>query len=340
MTTAAPGDAPLLEVRDLRVAFSAGGRDVVAVDGVDVTVHAGETVALVGESGSGKSVTALSIMRLLPAGTSRLLGGSIRLRGRELTTVSDEEMRAVRGRHIGMVFQEPMTSLNPVHTVGAQVAEVVECHDGLPRARALAHAVDMLALVGIPDPQRRAASYPHQLSGGMRQRVMIAMALACRPSLLIADEPTTALDVTIQAQILDLLADLQARLGMALLFISHDLGVVAEIADCVVVMYAGQVVESAAVGPLFTTPRMPYTAGLLASMPRLGRPTPGGRLPTIPGQVPAPSRLPPGCRFANRCAWTQPACDAAVPTLEDAASGHQVRCRRWRDLQLAMEAGA
>ncbi len=339
MTRAAAGDAPLLEVRDLRVAFTAGGRDVVAVDGVGFTVHAGETVAVVGESGSGKSVTALSIMRLLPAGTSRRLGGSIRLRERELTTLADDEMRAVRGKHIGMVFQEPMTSLNPVHTVGAQVAEVVECHDRLPPARALAHAVDMLALVGIPDPQRRAAAYPHQLSGGMRQRVMIAMALACRPSLLIADEPTTALDVTIQAQILDLLADLQARLGMALLFISHDLGVVAEIADRVVVMYAGQVVEAAPVDALFAEPRMPYTAGLLASRPRLGRPARDGRLATIPGQVPSLAQLPPGCRFANRCTWAAPSCAVAVPPLESAAPGHDVRCVRWRELSLTAEAG-
>ena len=333
---AAAAEAPLLEVRDLRTTFASGQGDaLVAVDGVGFSVRAGETLAIVGESGSGKSVTALSIMRLLPAGVGRIASGSIRLRGRELTTLSEAEMREVRGKHIGMIFQEPMTSLNPVHTVGAQVAEVVERHEGLDRARAMAHAVDMLALVGIPEPKRRAASYPHQLSGGMRQRVMIAMALACRPSLLIADEPTTALDVTIQAQILDLMENLQAELGMGMVFITHDLGVVAEIADRVLVMYGSQVVESAAVAELFAHPRMPYTAGLLGSIPRLGRAAPGERLPAIPGQVPTLSQRPPGCRFSNRCAYVTPACTAAPPALEPVGAGHDVRCGRWRELDLA-----
>ena len=331
--------APLLEVRDLRATFASGAGDpLVAVDGVSFSVRAGDTLAIVGESGSGKSVTALSIMRLLPAGSGRIAAGSIRLSGRELTTLSEDEMRDVRGRHIGMIFQEPMTSLNPVHTVGAQVAEVVERHEGLSRDRALAHAVEMLALVGIPEPQRRAGSFPHELSGGMRQRVMIAMALACRPSVLIADEPTTALDVTIQAQILDLLEDLQAQLGMAVIFITHDLGVVAAIADRVLVMYAGQVVESSEVADLFAHPRMPYTAGLLGSRPRLGRA--GGRLPAIPGQVPSLAHLPPGCRFSNRCGHVVPACRATAPALESTGSEHDVRCGRWRDLDLSAEARA
>jgi oligopeptide/dipeptide ABC transporter ATP-binding protein len=230
-----------------------------------------------------------------------------------------------------MIFQEPMTSLNPVHTIGAQVAEVVERHEGRTRAQAMAHAVDMLALVGIPEPKRRAESYPHQLSGGLRQRAMIAMALACRPRVLIADEPTTALDVTIQAQVLDLILDLQDELGMALVFITHDLGVVASIAQRVVVMYAGQVVERADVGELFARPRMPYTAGLLASVPRLGRRH--ERLQAIPGQVPSLAHLPPGCRFSNRCPHVTPACQTAPP-LEAAGPAHDVRCVRWRELDL------
>jgi peptide/nickel transport system ATP-binding protein/oligopeptide transport system ATP-binding protein len=337
----AAADAPLLEVTGLQTVFrTAGGGEVTAVDGVSLRVDAGDTLAIVGESGSGKSVTALSIMRLLPARAGRIARGSIRLRGRELTTLSDDDMRAVRGRHIGMIFQEPMTSLNPVHTVGAQIAEVVRCHEGLSRDAANRHAVDMLALVGIPEPARRAGSYPHQLSGGMRQRVMIAMALACRPSVLIADEPTTALDVTIQAQILDLMEDLQARLGMAIVFITHDLGVVAQIADRVMVMYAAQVVEAAPVGDLYATPRMPYTAGLLGSIPRLGRARDGQRLHAIPGQVPALTQLPAGCRFSTRCAYVEPRCTTTPPPLDTAATGHDVRCLRWSELALGRGAGA
>ena len=326
---------PLLEVRDLRTVFrTADGGEVAAVDGVSFTVEAGETVAIVGESGSGKSVTALSVMRLLPARVGRIAGGSIRLRGRELTTLPEEEMRGVRGRQIGMIFQEPMTSLNPVHTVGAQIAEVVQCHEGLGRVQADAHAVDMLALVGIPEPRRRAVSFPHELSGGMRQRVMIAMALAGRPSVLIADEPTTALDVTIQAQILDLMEDLQAKLGMAIVFITHDLGVVAQIADRVMVMYASQVVEAGPVADLFSRPCMPYTAGLLGSIPRLGRSRHGRRLNAIPGQVPTTAQRSAGCRFATRCGHVEPRCVATSPALEAASPDHHVRCLRWHELQL------
>jgi oligopeptide/dipeptide ABC transporter ATP-binding protein len=333
--------APLLEVGDLQTSFSSsGGGRAVAVDGVSFSIEAGETLAVVGESGSGKSVTALSIMRLLPARVGRITGGSIRLRGRELTTLPEEEMRAVRGRHIGMIFQEPMTSLNPVHTVGAQIAEVVQCHEGLSRERAQAHAIDMLAMVDIPEPRRRAGSYPHELSGGMRQRVMIAMALACRPSLLIADEPTTALDVTIQAQVLDLMEGLQAQLGMAIMFITHDLGVVAQIADRVVVMYASQVVEAGPVADIFARPRMPYTAGLMDSIPRLGRSRDAPRLKTIPGQVPTLTSLPPGCRFSNRCDHAAAGCAASRPPLESVAPDHEVRCLRWRELDLAARSPA
>jgi len=326
---------PLLEVTDLQTTFSMGRRsDVVAVDVVSFAVGAGETLAIVGESGSGKSVTSLSIMRLLPAGVGRVSRGSIQLRGRELTTLSEAEMRAVRGKDIGMIFQEPMTSLNPVHTIGHQIAEVVMRHEGLPRRTAHERSVDLLQLVGIPEPRRRADNYPHQMSGGMRQRAMIAMALACEPSLLIADEPTTALDVTIQAQILDLMKTLQDKLGMAIVFITHDLGVVAEVADRVVVMYAGQVVETGPVADIFERPRMPYTAGLMNSIPRLGSSRQRGRLQTIPGQVPALSRLPAGCRFSTRCAHAEARCTTSMPALEPALPGREVRCLRWDELHL------
>jgi peptide/nickel transport system ATP-binding protein/oligopeptide transport system ATP-binding protein len=329
---------PLLEVRDLQTTFTFGGTTALAaVDGVDLMVEAGETLAIVGESGSGKAVTALSIMRLLPARVGRIARGSIQLAGRELTTLSDEEMRSVRGREIGMIFQEPMTSLNPVHTVGDQIAEVLIQHERLSRGQARERVVDLLHRVGIPEPTRRVDSYPHEMSGGMRQRAMIAMALACSPSLLIADEPTTALDVTIQAQILDLMEDLQSDLGMAIVFITHDLGVVAQMARRVVVMYAGQVVESGPVTEIFEAPRMPYTAGLIASIPRLGSTRPGQRLPTIPGNVPTLSERPPGCRFAPRCAHAEPRCTASIPEMETTADGHRVRCLRWRELDLVGE---
>ena len=328
--------APLLEVRDLQTTFDLTRTlQVRAVDGVSFAVGAGETVAIVGESGSGKSVTSLSIMGLLPKGIGRVTGGSVKLAGRELTTLSDAEMRAVRGKEIGMIFQEPMTSLNPVHTVGQQIAEVVIRHEGAGRARARARAVEMLDLVGIPEPRRRVDAYPHEMSGGMRQRAMIAMALACEPRILIADEPTTALDVTIQAQMLELMQDLQREMGMAIVFITHDLGVVAEVADRVVVMYAAQVVETGGVHEIFDRPRMPYTRGLMDSIPRIGGA--GGRLKAIPGTVPALTSLPEGCRFHPRCAHAAPVCTAAAPPLEPAEAGHDVRCARWRELARAPE---
>jgi len=328
---------PLLEVADLQTSFQLGPRDVVAVDGVGFTVDAGETIAIVGESGSGKSVTALSIMRLLPQRVGSITGGSIRLGDRELTTLSEDDMRGVRGKEIGMIFQEPMTSLNPVHTVGAQIAEVLIEHEGLSGAEARERAITLLETVGIPEPTQRVDSFPHEMSGGMRQRAMIAMALACRPSLLIADEPTTALDVTIQAQILDLMEELQAELGMAIIFITHDLGVVAQMARRVVVMYAGQVVESGSVDQIFSRPRMPYTAGLIASIPRLGSTVRGQRLRTIPGHAPSLTDRPSGCRFAPRCEHAETECREASPPLEQVTDGHDVRCRRWRQLDLAAE---
>ena len=332
---------PLLQVDDLQTTFSLSGRTQVrAVDGVSLTVAPGETLAIVGESGSGKSVTSLSIMRLLPARIGQITRGSIQLRGRELTTLSDRQMRGIRGKHIGMIFQEPMTSLNPVHTVGRQIAEVVIRHEKLSKAKANDRAVEMLDLVGIPEARKRAESYPHQLSGGMRQRAMIAMALACRPSLLIADEPTTALDVTIQAQILELMKELQQQLGMAIVLITHDLGVVAEMADRVVVMYAGQVVETGGVDDIFARPRMPYTAGLMQSIPHLNGAVVKRRLRTIPGQVPNLLRLPPGCRFSPRCSHVRETCSALEPPLEPARDGHLVRCLRWGELDLIAEAQA
>jgi peptide/nickel transport system ATP-binding protein/oligopeptide transport system ATP-binding protein len=330
-----PPPAPLLEVSDLRTSFFVGdGQDVTAVDGVSFSVKPGETLAIVGESGSGKSVTSLSIMRLLPKKIGRITGGAIRLRGRVISEMSDHDMRRVRGKEIGMIFQEPMTSLNPVHTIGTQIAEMVMEHDHVARAAAMERAVEMLALVGIPEPRRRAASYPHQMSGGMRQRAMIAMALACKPMLLIADEPTTALDVTIQAQILDLMRELKQQLGMAIVFITHDLGVVAEMADRVVVMYAGQVVETGTYRDIFTRPLMPYTAGLMRSIPRLGSSLHKERLHAIPGYVPMLTNLPSGCRFRTRCSHAVDACAAAEPPLESAGT-REVRCIRWRDLDLS-----
>ncbi len=328
---------PLLEVADLQTSFQLGPRNVVAVDGVGFTVDAGETIAIVGESGSGKSVTALSIMRLLPPRVGSITGGSIRLGERELTRLSEEKMRGIRGKEIGMIFQEPMTSLNPVHTVGAQIAEVLIEHENLSGAEARERAIVLLETVGIPEPTQRVDSFPHEMSGGMRQRAMIAMALACRPSLLIADEPTTALDVTIQAQILDLMEELQAELGMAIIFITHDLGVVAQMARRVVVMYAGQVIESGSVEQIFSRPRMPYTAGLIASIPRLGSTDRGQRLRTIPGHAPSLTDRSSGCQFSPRCDHAEPECKEAVPPLEQVADGHDVRCRLWRQLDLATE---
>lgn len=327
--------APLLEVRDLQTTFELSRKlSICAVDGVSFDVHAGETLAIVGESGSGKSVTSLSIMGLLPKDVGRVSGGSIKLHGRDITNISEAEMREIRGKEIGMIFQEPMTSLNPVHTVGQQIAEMVIRHDNLSNAKARARAIEMLDLVGIPEPATRVDSYPHEMSGGMRQRAMIAMALACEPRILIADEPTTALDVTIQAQMLELMDDLQKKLGMAIIFITHDLGVVAEVADRVVVMYAAQVVETASVEDIFRNPRMPYTAGLMNSIPRLGSSINKTRLEAIPGSVPALTSLPDGCRFHPRCAFATDACISAIPALETASDGHLIRCARWRELNL------
>lgn len=327
--------APLLEVRNLQTTFDLSKTTSIrAVDGVSFDVHAGETLAIVGESGSGKSVTSLSIMGLLPKDIGRVSAGSIKLHGREITTLSEAEMREIRGKEIGMIFQEPMTSLNPVHTVGMQIAEMVIRHENPSKPKARARAIEMLDLVGIPEPSSRVDNYPHEMSGGMRQRAMIAMALACEPRILIADEPTTALDVTIQAQMLELMEDLQQKLGMAIIFITHDLGVVAEIADRVVVMYAAQVVETASVEDIFRNPQMPYTAGLMNSIPRLGSSIHKTRLEAIPGTVPALTSLPTGCRFHPRCAYATDLCSVTEPVLETARDGHMIRCARWQDLDL------
>ena len=316
----------LLEVRDLSVSFSLVRAEVRAVDGVSLALDSGHTLGLVGESGCGKTMTALSIMRLVPP-PGRIAGGQIWFAGRDLMTLSEAGMRALRGNEIAMIFQEPMTSLNPVFTVGNQIAEAIRLHQHVGRRAARAMAVEMLRLVEMPEPERRAAEYPHQLSGGMRQRVMIAMALSCRPRLLIADEPTTALDVTIQAQILDLLADLRTRLGMALLLVTHDLGVVAERTDDVAIMYAGRLVEHGAVNRVFQRPLHPYTRGLLHSMPQLGNGK-RRRLEAIPGVVPDLLRSPSGCRFRDRCPVAIPACAHTDPVLEAYEPGHAAACIR------------
>jgi peptide/nickel transport system ATP-binding protein len=317
----------LLEVEDLQVHFRTPEGVNRAVDGVSFHVNEGETLAVVGESGCGKSVTAMSILRLIPEPPGKI-AGSIRFQGRELLELSDREMRGIRGNDISMVFQEPMTSLNPVLTIGRQVRETLSLHQGLDKKAAIAHAVEMLALVGIPDPDRRVRDYPHQLSGGMRQRVMIAIALACNPKLLIADEPTTALDVTIQAQILDLLYDLKRRLGAAIVLITHDLGVVAEVAERVMVMYAGHNVEEAPVVELFRAPRHPYTQGLLGAVPKIGSSLTGAtiRLAEIPGQVPELKQRVNGCVFAYRCVLATDLCRAIAPALEAKAHRHFAAC--------------
>jgi peptide/nickel transport system ATP-binding protein len=316
--------APLLEVRELVTRFKTDAGELRAVDHVSFTISRGRSVGLVGESGSGKSVTALAILGLLRDPPGRIVGGEILFRGRDLGKLRDAELRHIRGAEIGMIFQEPMTALNPVMTIGDQVAESLILHRRMTGRAARAEAVGLLRKVGIAEPERRVRDYPHQMSGGMRQRVMIAIALACRPALLIADEPTTALDVTIQAQILELLAQLQRELEMSLLFISHDLAVVAERCDDVVVMYAGQVVEQAPAPSLFTRPCHPYTAGLIASR----RPRADGdrHLQEIPGLVPSLDRLPPGCRFADRCARVQARCRAEAPELRPIAPERMVRC--------------
>jgi len=297
-----------------------------AVNGLSFTLNEGETLAIVGESGCGKSMTALSIMRLVPDPPGRIVRGAIRFAGSDLLQLPLAEMRRIRGSSISMVFQEPMTSLNPVRTIGSQLAEAITLHQGLPRRAALDRSEEMLRLVRIPDPRARLGEYPHQLSGGMRQRVVIAMALSCNPRLLLADEPTTALDVTIQAQIMSLIRELQQRLGMALVLITHDLGLVAENADRVVVMYAGRKVEEAAVEDLFASPCHPYTRGLLGSVPRVdAAATPGQRLQEIPGTVPSLAELPPGCPFAPRCPQADDAC-IAMPSLEQKRPGQWAAC--------------
>ena len=328
----------ILEVVDLKTYFDTDEGTVKAVDGVSFHLDRGETLAVVGESGSGKSVTSLSVMRLIPTPPGRIAGGQILFEGRDLVTKSEREMRTIRGNDISMIFQEPMTSLNPVYTVGDQIAEAIVLHQGKTYREAMKMAAEMLDLVGIPEPGKRVKNYPHQMSGGMRQRVMIAMALSCGPKLLIADEPTTALDVTIQAQILDLMAQLQKELNMAILLITHDLGVVAEIADRAVVMYAGRAVEEADVHSIFARPLMPYTLGLMNSIPRVDRAAEHQeRLQAIPGNVPNPLNLPEGCAFHPRCRFAQDRCKEAIPPLEDAGGGHQVRCVRWNELDLKSE---
>jgi peptide/nickel transport system ATP-binding protein len=322
------GDMPtLLEVRGLQTQFLTDGGVVRAVDGVSFTIDAGQTVGMVGESGCGKSVTALSILRLVPSPPGRIAGGEILYQGKNLLECSERDMRRIRGNEIAMIFQEPMTSLNPVFTIGDQIGEAIRLHQHTSRRETRERVIEMLRLVEIPEPARRVDDYPHQLSGGMRQRVMIAMALSCNPKLLIADEPTTALDVTIQAQILDLLVNLKTRLGMALLLITHDLGVVAEQADEVLILYAGALVEHANVVDLFDHPLHPYTRGLLDSLPRVGAPR-GERLRPIPGTVPPLTRLPSGCRFRDRCEFAIDDCARVEPRLEEKAPGHFVACIR------------
>jgi len=318
----------ILEIIGLKTQFKTRQGLVKAVDGVDLTIARGETFGLVGESGCGKSVTALSILRLLPKPAGRIAGGRILFDGRDLATLSEAEIRKIRGNRISMIFQEPMTSLNPVYTIGFQIEEVLRRHRGMQRAAARAEAARVLGLVGMPEPAARLDDYPHQLSGGMRQRAMIAMALACQPALMIADEPTTALDVTIQAQILDLIARLKQETGMSVLLITHDLGVVAEICRKVAVMYAGKVVESAEVGELFARPAHPYTVGLFNSLPHVGGR--GGVLKPIPGVVPSLVNLLPGCAFQERCFRRHDAC-RKEPPWRDIAPGHHARC--WAPLE-------
>ena len=331
--------APVLQVRDLGVHFRSETGEHAAVAGVSFEVRDGETLALVGESGAGKSMTALAIMRLLRNGTQSenvRVDGKVLFRERtnsllDVLSLDMKQMRDLRGRAMSMVFQEPTTSLNPVVQVGQQISEAILAHEAVTRRVAGERAVAMLRLVGIADPGKRQRAYPHELSGGMRQRVMIAMALACRPQLLIADEPTTALDVTVQAQVLDLVRDLQREFRMAVLFITHDLGVVAQIADRVAVMYAGRIVEEAPAEALFEEPRHPYTAGLLRSMPNAGRAVRAGTVKPIPGSMPSPARFPTGCAFHPRCTLAESRCVADLPSLEVPGERRSVRCWRWRE---------
>jgi oligopeptide/dipeptide ABC transporter ATP-binding protein len=313
--------AELLSIQGLRIEFETDAGNVAAVRGIDLTIREGETVALVGESGCGKSVTAMSIMRLM---SGRVTAGSIRFQNRDLLTLSETEMRSVRGGQIGMIFQEPMTSLNPVFRIGKQIEEVLTLHQGLSAEAARAQALDLLKRVGIPSPESRIQQYPHELSGGMKQRVMIAMAIACRPKLLIADEPTTALDVTIQAQIMALLKSLKAEFNMAVLLITHDLGVVAHFAERMDVMYAGKIVEHGSVRDIFKRPAHPYTEALLGALPRPDKAA--KHLEAIPGRVPSPSMLPPGCAFCARCKFAFEPCPTELPDLFQVDPGHTAAC--------------
>ena len=317
--------ANLIEIKNLMTSFFTADGELRAVEGVNFEIEEGKTMGLVGESGCGKSVTALSIMRLIPSPPGKVVGGQVLLRGRDLLKLNGSAMRKVRGNEISMVFQEPMTSLNPVFTIGNQIAEAIRLHQGLNRKETRDKVIEMLRLVKIADPETRVKDYPHQLSGGMRQRVMIAMALSCNPSLLIADEPTTALDVTIQAQILELIGELQERLGMALLLITHDLGVVAEQAHDVAIMYAGKIVERARPEVIFSRPLHPYTVGLLNSIPGI-KGEKKKRLEAIPGVVPSPLELPGGCRFRDRCPKAGGICAGTEPELVEKEKGHWVSC--------------
>ncbi|WP_100374349.1 ABC transporter ATP-binding protein [Bacillus sp. FJAT-45037] len=320
----------IIQVNDLRTSFFTDQGEVRAVDGVTFDVPKGKTIGIVGESGSGKSITALSILRLIQ-NPGKNVGGEILFKGQDLLTKTEGQMRKIRGNEISMIFQEPMTSLNPVYTVGEQIGESYRIHQGLGKKAAVERSVEMLKLVGIPSPEQRVHQYPHELSGGMRQRVMIAMALACNPELLIADEPTTALDVTIQAQILELMKELQDRLGMSIIMITHDLGVVAETCDYVAVMYCGKVVEYASIKELFKNPRHPYTVGLLNSLPRHDVDVEGEELSVIQGSVPSPADMPEGCRFAPRCPFASEICRKRLPDLEEDENGNQIRCWIYSD---------
>ena len=337
-----PGVDRVLEIDDLHIEFKSPDGLVKAVDGLSYYVREGETLGVVGESGCGKSVTALSILQLIPNPPGRISGGTIHFQGKSLLDLAEDQIEAIRGNDISMIFQEPMTSLNPLYTVGKQISEALMLHQGMNRREAMDHAVEMLRRVSIPEPEARVNNYPHQLSGGMRQRVMIAMAICCNPKVLIADEPTTALDVTIQAQILDLMRGLQEDTGTAIILITHDMGVVAENADRVVVMYAGRKVEEADVDELFDNPGHPYTRGLLGSIPNLEEVAhyegERGRLTEITGMVPSLSDLPVGCAFAPRCRFAVDKCNQAYPPLEETRPGHWIAC--WRSGELDGEAGS
>ena len=325
----------ILEIQNLQTSFFSDGKEIKAVDGVSFTIHKGETVGVVGESGSGKSVTSLSVMRLLHDTPGKIVGGSICFNGKNLLELPEKDMRKIRGNEIAMIFQEPMTSLNPVYKIGKQLEEAIRLHLGYDKKQARAHAVQMLKLVGLPRAEELVNEYPFQLSGGMRQRVMIAMAMSCKPKLLIADEPTTALDVTIQAQILDLMRKLGQASDTSIMLITHDLGVVAEMCDRVVVMYAGKVVEEADVHTLFSEPKHPYTQGLLKSIPKLGEKV--GKLDSIPGNVPTPDELPQGCKFATRCKFATEQCWKKEPQLDKISKDHKARCWLHQDTEKVEE---